>query len=227
MKSLTAWVATAGLAWLAAPVAQASNVKLIANDSVKSEAISTGEVKKIFLLEKNSTQDGSHVEPVLEKGGRAHEAFLKEFLDMSDDTLQGYYRTLVFTGKGSMPKALKSDAEVVAYVARTRGAIGYVGADMATEGVRTLTIVESGGGERKLLTRVEPQYPETLKQLNIGGTVRFEVTISAKGTVEKIELLGGNPILAEAAEAAVKQWVYAAGHGTTTTKVSIPFETEH
>jgi len=214
----------AGLMWVSSLNALASKVKLIANSSVKSDVISAGEVKKIFLLEQNSTQDGSHVEPVLKKGGQTHEAFLKEFLEMDDDTLQGYYRTLVFTGKGSMPKALKSDAEVVAYVAQTRGAIGYVGADVATEGVRTLIVESGSGGERRLLTRIEPQYPETLKRLNIGGTVRLQVTISARGTVENIELLGGNPILAEAASAAVKRWVYTAGHGKTTTEVSIPFD---
>ncbi len=37
-----------------------------------------------------------------------------------------------------MPKELDSDAEVVAYVIRTRGAIGYVSAETSTEGVKTL-----------------------------------------------------------------------------------------
>jgi len=45
---------------------------------------------------------------------------------MSEDDLQAYYSTLVFTGRGFTPKALESDAEVVAYVARTRGTVGYV-----------------------------------------------------------------------------------------------------
>ncbi len=50
-----------------------------------------------------------------------------------------------------------------------------------------------------MLTRVEPEYLETLQPLQIGGTVRLAVTISPRGTVEKVALLGGNPILAEAA----------------------------
>jgi ABC-type phosphate transport system substrate-binding protein len=54
--------------------------------------------------------------------------------------LQTYYRSLVFTGKASMPKTLAADTEVVAYVAKTKGAIGYVSASAATEGVKTLEV---------------------------------------------------------------------------------------
>jgi TonB family protein len=78
--------------------------------------------------------------------------------------------------------------------------------------VKTLAIDVPGNNiERKLITRVEPDYPETLKQLNIGGTVRLRISISAKGNVENAVLLGGNPILGESAIIAVKQWIYAPG----------------
>ena len=93
---------------------------MIANSSVKADTISAAELKRVFLEEKISLGDGTHVEPVLQKDGPAHEAFLQEYLGRSEDDLQAYYRTLVFTGRGSIPKALGSDAEVVAYVARTR-----------------------------------------------------------------------------------------------------------
>jgi ABC-type phosphate transport system substrate-binding protein len=80
------------------------------------------------------------VEPVLEKDGAAHEAFLKEYIGKTDMALETYYRSLVFTGKASMPKTLAADAEVVAYVAKTKGAIGYVSAGAATAGVKTLEV---------------------------------------------------------------------------------------
>jgi TonB family protein len=141
-----------------------------------------------------------------------HAAFLQKYLGRSEDDLQTYYRTLVFTGKGSMPKELGSDAEVVAYVARTRGAIGYVSSTASAEGVKTLAVADGEAGtERKLMLWVKPVYPETLKQLNIGGTVRLRVSISAQGKVEEVRLLGGNPILGEAAMIAVMKWVYATG----------------
>ena len=77
--------------------------------------------------------------------------------------------------------------------------------------------------DRKLTTRVEPEYPPVLKMRQIGGTVRLEVTITPKGTVKSASLLGGNPILAESAIAAVKKWVYAPADATTTAEVSLEF----
>jgi TonB family protein len=56
------------------------------------------------------------------------------------------------------------------------------------------------------------------------ATVRLKVTIAPNGTVQDVELLGGNPILGEAAMLAVKQWVYAPGRSRTVAEVSVPFE---
>jgi TonB family protein len=208
----------------ASPNALASDVKVIANSSVKADMLSPGELKRVFLEEKISLGDGTHVEPVLEKDGPIHEAFLQEYLGRTDDDLRTY-RALVFTGRGSMPRELGSDAEVIAYVARTRGTIGYVSTATSAEGVKTLAIGDTGiNAQRRLITRVEPEYPETLKRLSIGGTVRLQVTISAKGNVENVELLGGNPILAESAISAVKKWVYATGHSRSVAEESILFD---
>ena len=74
---------------------------------------------------------------------------------------------------------------------------------------------EEGAAERKVITRVEPKYPPTLERMYIGGVVRLQVDIAANGTVESAQLLGGNPILGQAAMVAVKQWKYApANHKT-------------
>jgi hypothetical protein len=123
-----------------AVTASAGDIKVIANPSVGASSVSADEIKGVFLATKTSLSDGSHVEPVLEKDGPAHEAFLKQFIGKTDTALETYYRSLVFTGKASMPKTLAADAEVVAYVAKTKGAIGYVSAAASTAGVKTLEV---------------------------------------------------------------------------------------
>jgi ABC-type phosphate transport system substrate-binding protein len=128
----------AGLLTLATAKAQAQ-VKVIANPSVSADAISADDLKSIFLEDSDSLK-GAHVQPVLEKGGAAHEQFLKLYLNKSESALQTYYRSLVFTGKGSMPKTVGSDAEVEAYVAKTKGAIGYVAALTGNDDVKTLSV---------------------------------------------------------------------------------------
>ena len=223
MTHLRFLAVAASLILLAALSSLAADIKVIANPSVTNNVISAREIRTVFLGETNRL-GGAHVEPVFQKGGQAHEALLKEYLRQSDAELQAYYRALVVTGRGSMPKELGSEREVVAYVSKTKGAIGYVGIDAQVEGVRVLAISQAGiSAERKLVTRVEPEYPETLQRLQIGGTVRLAVTISPKGSVDEVALLGGNPILGEAAIKAVKQWIYAPGPSRTTLEVSIPF----
>jgi TonB family protein len=67
-------------------------------------------------------------------------------------------------------------------------------------------------------------YPSILQSNHIGGTVRLKITIASNGKVEDAELLGGNPILGEAAMAAVRQWVYGPSRSRTVVEVSIPFD---
>ena len=115
------------------------DVKVIANPNIGASEISTEDLKAVFLAVKTSIA-GSQVEPVLAKSGRAHDVFLKEYLGKSDATLITYFRGLVFTGKASMPKVCDSDADIVAYVAKTKGAVGYIGAGVVAQGTKTLAI---------------------------------------------------------------------------------------
>jgi TonB family protein len=80
---------------------------------------------------------------------------------------------------------------------------------------------------RKVITRVEPKYPATLERLYIGGVVKLEVVVAANGSVESAALIGGNPILGQAAIAAVKQWKYAASSAKTTVTERLEFDPHH
>jgi TonB family protein len=77
--------------------------------------------------------------------------------------------------------------------------------------------------ERKVLVSVKPQYPEVLRQSKIGGLVRLRAWILPNGNVGNVEILGGNPILAESAVAAVKQWKFVPGPMQTTDDISLNF----
>lgn len=59
-----------------------------------------------------------------------------------------------------------------------------------------------------LIRRVDPQYPEIAKAIHLSGTVRLRAIISTDGRVQDLQVLSGNPILANAAVAAVRQWRY-------------------
>ena len=75
-----------------------------------------------------------------------------------------------------------------------------------------------------MITRVEPEYPDTLRRLYIGGIVRVEALIASNGTVESTELIGGNPILGQTAMKAVKQWKYAQANAKEKLVVTFEFD---
>ncbi len=139
MRNLRILLLTAAAGWLASS-AVAADIKLIGNASIGASSVSTEDLKGVFLGTKTSLSDGSRVEPVLAKGGAAHEAFLKEYLGKTDAALQTYFRSLVFTGKGSMLKAFGSDTEIAAYVASHKGAVGYVSAGASVSAVKILDV---------------------------------------------------------------------------------------
>jgi len=85
-------------------------------------------------------------------------------------------------------------------------------------------MTEEVESDRKVITRVEPDYPETLKRLYIGGIVRVETTVAPNGTVENAELLGGNPVLGQSAMKAIKQWKYAPTNAKEKLIVKLTFD---
>lgn len=78
--------------------------------------------------------------------------------------------------------------------------------------------------ERKVVTRVEPEYPETLKRLYIGGVVRVEVLVAPNGVVKSTKLLGGSAILGQSTMKAVKQWKYAPAASDEVLTVRVEFD---
>ena len=117
-----------------------SDFIVVANSSLKVSRVSSDDLKGIFLGTKTSLADGIHVEPVLLRSGLAHRAFIKQYIGKTPATLANYYRSLVFTGRGTMPQMLASDAELVEYVARTKGAVGYVSGGANIENVKILEV---------------------------------------------------------------------------------------
>ena len=139
MKYATSLFTLAAVGFLFTISARAGDVKVVANSSVAVSSISPDDLIGVFLMTKSSL-GGGHVEPVVEEGGPAHEGFLKEYIHKTAQALQNYYRSQLLAGNASMPKILGSDAEVIEYVAKTKGAIGYVEASAGAAGVKILEV---------------------------------------------------------------------------------------
>jgi TonB family protein len=53
--------------------------------------------------------------------------------------------------------------------------------------------------------------------MHLSGAVRLQVTIMSSGLVRDIKILGGHPLLADAAVKAVQSWRWESGHDETKT----------
>ncbi len=65
--------------------------------------------------------------------------------------------------------------------------------------------------ERKIKDKIPPAYPEMAKSMHLSGMVRIQVTISPQGAVKDTKILGGHPLLADAAVKAIQKWKYEPG----------------
>ena len=97
-------------------------------------------------------------------------------------------------------------------------------------GSASLASAQSAGpanvADRKVSTRVAPVYPELAKKMHIHGAVRVEAIVRPNGTVKSTRVLGGNPVLVDAAQDAVTKWKFEPAQGETTEVVQLAFEAQ-
>jgi|HubBroStandDraft_6_1064221.scaffolds.fasta_scaffold434481_2 protein TonB len=77
--------------------------------------------------------------------------------------------------------------------------------------------------ERKVVSKVAPIYPDLARKTNIHGAVKLGVVIGPDGRVESARVIGGNPVLIQAAVNAVRKWRYEAGPQRSTEVVELKF----
>ena len=115
-------------------------VLIIANPSIKGSDFSTSDLRDVFTGASSTLKGASSIGPVLLKQGTVHEEFLNRYIGKSDTAFRAYWRSLVFSGQGTLPRTLDSEAAVVEYVAHTPGAVGYISRNTPHEGVKTLAV---------------------------------------------------------------------------------------
>ena len=106
-------------------LAGANDLVVVVANSSEVAASAPDDLREIFLGTQHSLPNGLRVIPVLLKSGPVHESFLKSYLGKSAEGFRTWWLQIVFTGQGLLPKSFASEADLVDYVGRTPGAIGY------------------------------------------------------------------------------------------------------
>lgn len=82
---------------------------------------------------------------------------------------------------------------------------------------------QRGNSERKVLTRLAPDYPQLARQMHIEGVVKVEAVVRPNGSVKSTRVVGGNPVLVDAAVKAVVKWKFEPNQNETTEVVQLTF----
>jgi ABC-type phosphate transport system substrate-binding protein len=117
-----------------------ADVLIIANKDVKDAAITKADLKEIFLGKKVQWRDNNKIRFVTLKDSGPHKTFLRTYINKSAQQYSNYWRKMVFTGKGKIPKSFATSAEMIEYVSGTNGAIGYIGSSTTLVNVNTINV---------------------------------------------------------------------------------------
>ncbi len=83
--------------------------------------------------------------------------------------------------------------------------IALAAAGFCADGAKKLTRAEAMSAA---VTKVEPEYPAFARQLRVSGDVNLEAVVAEDGSVEKVNVVDGNPILTKAGVDALMKWKF-------------------
>ena len=78
--------------------------------------------------------------------------------------------------------------------------------------------------DRKVKSKVSPVYPEIARKMGLTGNVKLQLVVAPNGEVKETKVIGGHPILVNAAVDAVKKWKFESANQESTGLVEFRFD---
>lgn len=125
------------------PAAAESPYEVVVNSANPTASISSERLAGVFLKDVPNWADGQPAVPVDQSAvATAREAFSQDVFGQSSIVIQSYWTHEMRAGRKSPPPVMKSDQEVLTFVAENPGAVGYVAAGTKLRGkVKVLKVV--------------------------------------------------------------------------------------
>ncbi len=120
---------------------QASDdIIVIAHLDVSVDTLKRSAISEIYRESRKKWINGDTIRVVMLKRGATHETFVKNVVGTTPAKLKNIWKKVVFTGAGIPPKIFKQEADLVEFIAETKGAIGYINSATSHEGVKVITV---------------------------------------------------------------------------------------
>ena len=118
-----------------------SSIRVVVNKENKLAALSTDDLQRIFLGKKTLWETGTRIVPAMpEEESPPGAAFLAKTLQKSVSQFRTYWKRLLFSGGGTVPKVFRTSGQILDLVARQPGGIGVVEASSLDDRVRVIEI---------------------------------------------------------------------------------------
>jgi len=115
---------------------------VVVNEGNPVPSLSRPEISDLFLKKSSEWPKLGRVLPVDQPEGSAvRESFNREIHRKSSTAIRAYWQQRVFSGRDVPPPEKDGDQEVLAYVRKNAGAIGYLSPKASTEGVKVLEVL--------------------------------------------------------------------------------------
>lgn len=112
-------------------------VVVVAKDSVVGD-LNNQQVANIFLSKTNRYPNGNKAMPIELKNNGIRTRFYQSISGKTNNQLNAYWTTLVFTGKGKPPKTLSDTDKLIMQLFKQPGSITYLLATEVTDDMRVV-----------------------------------------------------------------------------------------
>jgi ABC-type phosphate transport system substrate-binding protein len=124
---------------LSIATAQSEPVVVVVSATSPVSKLDKEQVANLFLGKSSSYPDGSAAVPIEQTDATpAHEEFHKSITEKSASQLKSYWSKMIFSGKGTAPKEVSSNAELLKLLAGNPAMIGYVDKTAADKTVKVV-----------------------------------------------------------------------------------------
>ncbi|MCU0858466.1 MAG: hypothetical protein MUC65_08710 [Pontiellaceae bacterium] len=123
-----------------ATTAEKEGFAVIAGSQRDTGGWTVRELRDVFLGNRKSWPNGDKITLAVLHQGSVHTAFLTSITAKSEQQYTRYWRQLVFSGKGTMPKIFDTEEALLEFVKKEPGAIGCIGLALA-DSTPGLTII--------------------------------------------------------------------------------------
>jgi ABC-type phosphate transport system substrate-binding protein len=124
-----------------ASAASSHGYRIVVHPRNPASTLARRTLEDAFLKKVKTWPNGETIRPVdLEPDSAVRQRFSEEILKRPVAAVRAYWQQCIFSGRNLPPPELDTDDEVLSYVAKYPGAVGYVSANAPLRGVKVVSV---------------------------------------------------------------------------------------